>query len=57
VPAYSALDARLAWRVRRDLELSLTAQNLFDHEHPEFSALPGRSDIERGFFFRVRWQQ
>jgi iron complex outermembrane receptor protein len=55
VPAYSALDARYAWQLRRGLELSVTAQNLFDHAHPEFGAPATRSEIERGFFLRVKW--
>jgi iron complex outermembrane receptor protein len=55
VPAYTAVDARYAWQVRRELELSLTAQNLFDPRHPEFGAPATRSEIERGLFLRVRW--
>jgi iron complex outermembrane receptor protein len=55
VPAYTAVDARYAWQVRRGLELSLTAQNLFDPRHPEFGAPATRSEIERGLFLRVRW--
>jgi iron complex outermembrane receptor protein len=55
VPAYTALDARYAWQLRRSLELSLTAQNLFDHSHPEFGAAPNRSEIERGVFVRAKW--
>jgi iron complex outermembrane receptor protein len=55
VPAYTAVDVRYAWRVRPDLELSLLGQNLFDRSHPEFNALPGRSEFERGIFLRARW--
>jgi len=57
VPAYTAVDARYAWQVRRELELSVTAQNLFDRAHPEFGAAPGRSEIERALFVRVRWSR
>ncbi|HZE61161.1 MAG TPA: TonB-dependent receptor [Burkholderiales bacterium] len=57
VPAYAALDARYAWQVHRDLELSVTAQNLFDHSHPEFGAAPNRSEIERGVFVRAKWMR
>jgi iron complex outermembrane receptor protein len=55
VPAYTALDVRYAWHLRSDLEISLTAQNLGDPEHPEFNAAPGRSEIARGVFLRVKW--
>ena len=55
VPAYSALDVRYGWRVRPDLELSATAQNLFDPGHAEFNAAPGRSEFERGVFLKARW--
>jgi iron complex outermembrane recepter protein len=57
VSSYTALDVRYAWRVRRDLELSLTADNLLDRAHAEFapSAQPP-SEIGRGFFVKVRWQ-
>ncbi|MGH6691367.1 MAG: TonB-dependent receptor plug domain-containing protein, partial [Gammaproteobacteria bacterium] len=57
VPAYVAVDVRYAWRVRSDLELSLLGQNLFDRSHPEFNALPGRSEFERGVFLRARWSR
>ena len=55
VPAYTAVDARCAWRVRRDLELSVVGQNLFDPGHPEFGAEPGRSEIARGAYVKLRW--
>lgn len=55
VPAYTAVDVRYTWRVRQDLELSLLGQNLFDRSHPEFNALPGRSEFDRGVFARVKW--
>jgi iron complex outermembrane receptor protein len=55
VPSYVAVDARYAWRVRPELEVSLTAQNLFDKRHPEFGAAATRSEIERGVFLKVRW--
>jgi len=45
VPAYNAIDMRYAWKPRRDLELSLTAQNLFGKNHVEFGTFPGRSEI------------
>ena len=37
---YIALDARLAWRARKNLELSLVGQNLTDDSHAEFGTNP-----------------
>lgn len=36
IPRYVALDARLAWRPSRDVELWVAGQNLTDRCHPEF---------------------
>jgi iron complex outermembrane recepter protein len=53
VRAYTAVDARYAWRVNRNAELSITAENLFDPHHAEFGALPGRSEIGRAVFLKL----
>jgi iron complex outermembrane receptor protein len=55
VPAYTAVDARFAWRLRPDVELSLQGRNLFDPSHPEFGAAPGRSELPRSVLARVTW--
>jgi len=55
VPDYTAVDARYAFRLLRDFEVSLSAQNLFDRRHPEFGSAATRSEIERGFFFKLKW--
>ena len=55
VPSYTAVDARYAWRLQKELEISVTAQNLFDKRHPESGAVATRSEIERGVFFKVKW--
>ncbi|HTJ96772.1 MAG TPA: TonB-dependent receptor [Rhodocyclaceae bacterium] len=55
VPAYTAVDARLAWRPSTELELSLTAQNLFDSAHPEFGDVATRSEIGRNISLKARW--
>lgn len=57
VPRYTAVDARLGWHVSRELELSLTAQNLFDPRHPEWGVAPGRPEFERGFFLKAVWRR
>ncbi|MCP4248997.1 MAG: TonB-dependent receptor, partial [bacterium] len=57
VPAFGRFDTRLGWRPRRDLELSLTWQNLLDNQHPEFSSLEfPSSEIRRGVFGKMQWR-
>jgi iron complex outermembrane receptor protein len=55
VPAYIALDTRLAWRPHRLTELSLVGQNLTDPRHPEYGTQP--SQIQRGVYGMLtrRW--
>jgi iron complex outermembrane receptor protein len=53
-PSYTQADARLAWRVRPNLELSLVGQNLLDSQHPEASETR-RSEIPRSVFAGLRW--
>jgi iron complex outermembrane recepter protein len=55
VPAYTAVDVRYGWRLRPDVELAVLGQNVFDRRHPEFNALPGRSEFERGVSVQMRW--
>ncbi|HVO88628.1 MAG TPA: TonB-dependent receptor [Casimicrobiaceae bacterium] len=56
VPAYTALDVRLAWRPRNDLELSAIVRNATDPEHPEFGPAATRSEIAREVFLQVQWR-
>lgn len=55
VPAYTAVDARLAWRPAKDFELALLGQNLLDRRHPEFGPAGTRSEIGRRIGLRARW--
>ncbi len=55
VPAYTALDARLAWSPRRDLEISIAGFDLLDARHPEFGAAPARSEIGRRLLLKALW--
>jgi iron complex outermembrane receptor protein len=57
VAAYTAIDARYAWRLRRDFEVSATLQNMFDRRHAEFGAAASRLEIERGLFLRLKWSR
>ncbi|HEY8521100.1 MAG TPA: TonB-dependent receptor [Gammaproteobacteria bacterium] len=56
VPHYTAVDARLGWRARRDLSLALVLQNLFDEGHPEFGPAPVHSEIPRSARLDVSWR-
>jgi iron complex outermembrane receptor protein len=56
VPAYTAVDLRYGWRIRRGLELSLIGRNLFDPKHAEFGAAPGRNNYERTVLLKLVWK-
>ena len=45
------------WRAQRNLEISLTLNNLFDARHPEFGAPLTRSEFERSVFLKLLWRQ
>ena len=57
LPAYTTVDARLAWRPERNLELSLTGRNLFEPRHVEFLNDPffTVTEVRRTFVFAARW--
>lgn len=56
IDGYTRLDLRLAWRPRRDLELSLTGQNLLDNRHLEYDAVDVlASQVPRSLLGRVVW--
>ena len=57
VPAYTAVDARLVWRPSRELEISVSASNLFDPGHPEWGVASNRAEIQRGYFLAFLWSQ
>src|SRR6266705_1247060 len=54
VPAYTAMDVRFAWRLRRELELSVVGQNLLDSGHTEFVGNTN-SEIGRGGYVKLKW--
>jgi iron complex outermembrane recepter protein len=53
VPAYTAVDAHLAWKATDALELSLVVQNLADRKHVEWG-----NDVvqQRSAFLRITWR-
>jgi iron complex outermembrane receptor protein len=53
VPDYTELDARVAWQPRRNLELSLTGQNLLHRSHAEFGAVATRQVFERALLAKL----
>ncbi|WP_181373057.1 TonB-dependent receptor plug domain-containing protein [Massilia glaciei] len=56
VPAYTALDVRLGWKMTRRAELSLLARNLLAPRHAEFGAAPGRPVYGRTLQARLSWR-
>ncbi len=59
IPGYLALDVRLGWRPVKDLEVSVTGQNLFDNSHPEF--VPElinilHTEVERSVYGKITWR-
>ena len=55
VPAYSAFDMRIAWRLQRELELSLVGQNLLDSGHVESGNPATASEMARGAYVKLKW--
>ncbi|HEY8101346.1 MAG TPA: TonB-dependent receptor [Burkholderiaceae bacterium] len=55
VPAYTSMDLRFGWKIRRNLALSLIGQNLAGPSHPEFGAAPNRSEYDRSLFTKLVW--
>ena len=55
VPSYTATDARVGWRASRDVEISLTLQNIFDSAHPEFAQATIQGEYRRSVFLKLLW--
>jgi iron complex outermembrane receptor protein len=55
VPSYTAMDLRWGWWAQRNVEFSVTGQNLFDRRHPEWGVPAARVELERAVFFRIAW--
>ncbi len=57
VPAYTAVDGRFNWHLSRELDVALTAQNLFDAGgHAEFGAPASRSVFRRNIAITATWR-
>ena len=56
VPSYFELDTRIAWRLTRQLELSVAGLNLLHAYHTEYGfPAATREEIARSVFGRVAW--
>ncbi len=57
VSGYTSFNARIAWRPRKDVELSLVGQNLFDNHHAEFigESILIQTEVERSIYGQIRW--
>ena len=55
VPAYTALDARLGWKLGPKLDLSVSGQNL-NGGHSEYSGAATRSEFARSLAVKLVWQ-
>ena len=54
VPAYTELNARLAWAVNDRLRLAVSGQNLLNPKHQEFPA-PQANAVPRSVFVSLSW--
>ena len=52
-------DARVGWRVSRQLEVAFVVQNLFDNGHKEFrdaTSFVEAQEIERAYYGLFNWR-
>ncbi|WP_281412973.1 TonB-dependent receptor domain-containing protein [Geobacter grbiciae] len=59
IDRYVTLDARLAWKPTRNLELSLVGRNLADNHHPEFKSViisTAPTEVERSYYGKITWR-
>jgi iron complex outermembrane receptor protein len=57
VPSYFEVDARLAWQVTKDLEISVVGQNLLHDHHAEYGyPNSAREEISRAVYGKVTWR-
>lgn len=56
VPSYTAVDVRVGWELRDDLELSVMGQNLFGPGHAEFGPAQTRPFFDRALIAKLTWR-
>lgn len=54
VPSYLVADIGIGWHPRRNIELSVVAQNLLDSHHPEQSGAM-TTEVQRGYYVKLSW--
>lgn len=52
IASYTVSDARIAWKPKKNMEISLVGQNLMESGHSEFSSL----EVERSIYGKVDWK-
>jgi iron complex outermembrane receptor protein len=57
IPGYTSVNLRLAWQPKKDVELSLVANNLLDERHAEFAGenFITPTEVERSVYGQIRW--
>jgi iron complex outermembrane recepter protein len=53
VPSYTALDLRVGWQLRPNIDLSIAGQNLLGSGHGEFTDIATRTDVKRAVFVKL----
>jgi iron complex outermembrane receptor protein len=56
VPAYTVVDGRVGWRLRRDVDVSFVVQNAFDRDYSELGTAGSRAVFRRSWYLMLRWQ-
>lgn len=56
VPSYTAVDARLGWKLLHGLEVAVSGQNLFAAHHPEWGVGAVRPEFDRAVFGNILWR-
>ena len=58
IPSYIRFDSRIAWNPKRNLEISLVGQNIFDSAHPEFekSLYSEITQVERSVYIKAKYK-
>jgi iron complex outermembrane receptor protein len=55
VPAYTAVDTRVAWSPRPEMEAALAVRNATDPSHPEWGTAASRVELRRQVELQWRW--
>lgn len=58
VPSYTELDLGFNWKIKPEIEASLSGRNLLNEYHQEFGIpSPSQEEVGRNVFLRIRWRQ